>query len=95
MYFKDNFSNYTYISKTTLANEEILQKKLKELKPKWTSWCAKKVSINVDKDCIVKVNGDELLIRADLGFNTEPWDKDIFSLVTVTPDVNLFAVIGY
>lgn len=96
MNISDQFSNYTYINKTVKQNEEILATHLKSLKPHWTSICAKKLSVVVDKDCLVRLNGtDEILIRADLGLNIEIADRDITSFVVLTPDVSVYMIIGF
>ena len=96
MYIKDNFSNYTYVNKTAKQNEEIIASHLKSLKPDWTYHVAKKISVTVDKDCMVLINGtDKILIRADLGLNIGCEDRDISSFVMLDNDVNIYMLIGY
>lgn len=85
---------YTYINKTTIANEELIKPDL--FAKGFTSPSVKKMSIDVDKDCLVVVNGvDEVLIKASLGLTFSYEDIKITSLVCKTEDVNFYAVIAY
>ena len=95
MYMTDQNSHYTYLNIITKCDEEILKNHLRNLQPKWTNHVAKKISLSVDKDCLLKINGDELLIKPEYGLVIEYNDKDISSIITLTENVSLYAIIGY
>lgn len=96
MYISNQCSHYTYIDKTVSLNEEFVKSKIKELQPKWNNCTAKKIQITVDKDCLVKINGeDEVLIKAQYGLSIDYADVDIKSIVSLTDGVAVYAIIGY
>ena len=96
MYISNQCSHYTYIDKMVTLNEEFVGSKIKELKPEWTNYTAKKRQIAVDKDCLVKINGeDEVLIKAQYGLSIDYTDVDIKSIVSLTDGVTVYAIIGY
>ena len=96
MYISNQCSHYTYIDKTVSLNEEFVSTKIKELQPKWTNCTAKKIQIAVDKDCLVKINGeDEVLIKPQYGLTIEYADADIKSIESLTDSVAIYAIIGY
>ena len=85
---------YTYINKTTMADEELITPTL--FADGFTNPCVKKMSVDVDKDCLVVINGvDQVLIKASLGLTFSYEDIKITSLICKTPDVNFYAVIAY
>lgn len=85
---------YTYINKITQANEELIVKSLFD--GNFTNPYAKKMSIDVDKDCLVVINGvDEVLIKPSLGMTISYEDRKIRSLICKTAGVSFYAIIGY
>ena len=89
-------SHYTYVDKIVNKNEEFVKSKIKSLKPTWTNHMAKKIQISVDKDCLVKINGeDEVLIKPQYGLTVEYTDADIETVVSLTDGVSVYAIIGY
>lgn len=96
MYISDQCSHYTYINKTTALNEEFIISKIKELKPNWTNCSAKKIQIAVDKDLLVKINNEDVvLIKPEYGLSIEYEDVDIVSMESLTDGVQIYAIIGY
>lgn len=96
MYISDQCSHYTYIDKVVGMNEEFINSKIKELKPHWSNHSARKIQIAVDKDMLVKINGeDTLLIKAQYGLSIEYEDADIVSIESLTDGVKVYAIIGY
>lgn len=96
MHITNQISHYTYINKTVMNGEEIIKNKLKELQPQWTNHTCRKIQIAVDKECLVKINGeDELLIKPEYGLNIEYQDKDVESTIILSDDISLYAIIGY
>lgn len=94
MYINDQANYYHYINKTTVKNEDLVDE-IKKLKPKWTNHSIKKISISVDADTRVKVNGSEILIKKDYGFENDYSDPDITSLKTLDGGVNIYAILTY
>lgn len=85
---------YTYINKVTGNNEEMIKPDLFD--PRFTHPFAKKMSIVVDNECEIIINGlDRILVKPDLGMNIEYEDKGIHSLVAVTPNVQFYSIIAY
>ncbi|GED16740.1 hypothetical protein [Aneurinibacillus migulanus] len=58
---------------TSVANQELVP----------AGYQFTKMSLEVDQDCHVRVNGQSLFIRAGRVFNTEPTDPAITSFVVV------------
>lgn len=96
MYISDQCSHYTYIDKVVSLNEEFVNSKIKELKPKWTNHSAKKIQIAVDKDCLVKINNEDIvLIKPQYGLSIDYADSDIVFMESLTDNVAVYAIIGY
>lgn len=97
MNITDQSSHYTYLDiQSTVRGEEILSNHLRNLQPNWTKPTCRKMQIDVDKNCLLKINGeDEVLIKPSLGICIEYADKDIESIMTLTEGVNLYAIIAY
>ena len=53
------------------------------------------MSLTVDKDCFVIINGDRIKVLATLGLNWELNDTPIHSFVMETQGVSIYAIIGY
>nr|DAW63499.1 MAG TPA: hypothetical protein [Caudoviricetes sp.] len=92
--YSEQCNRYTYIKKTTIADEELLEsakfdKKLK--KPK-----AKKIQISVSEELMVLINNkDEMLITPEYGLFLDYTDKALESLKALTSGVEIYAIIGY
>lgn len=85
---------YSYINKTTTANQELITKDLFD--PRYTNPRVKKMSINVDNDCFIVINNeDRLLVKSALGLNISYDDRTINSLVCETPGVAFYAILAY
>lgn len=96
MYISNQASHVTYVKKITVTDEEILRSKIKELHPTWTHHNAKKISIAVDKDCEILLNGtDKILISSDYGLVLSYEDVTLQTLTTKTRGVNLYMIISY
>jgi|GEM_PF-3614444 len=96
MNISDQCSHYTYIDKVVALNEEFINSKLRELKPNWTSPSARKIQIAVDKDCLVKINREDIiLIKHQYGLCIEYEDMNIESIESLTDGVSVYAIIGY
>ena len=88
MYISDQANYYHCINKTTVKNEDLVDE-IKKIKPKWTNHSIKKISISVE------VNGSEILIKKDYGFENDYSDPDITSLKTLDGGVNIYAILTY
>lgn len=96
MYISNQASHVTYVKKITVADEEILKSKIKELHPTWTHHNARKISIAVDKDCEIVLNGtDTILVSSDYGLVLSYEDIALLTLTTKTKGVNLYMIISY
>ena len=94
MVLSEHNGRYTYINKTTTANEELIVDSLFDRT--FTSPYAKKMTISVSTECTVVINGlDEILIKPNLGLSIEYTDRGIRSMVCKTPNVAFYAIIGY
>ena len=84
---------YTYIEKVSVAGENVLE----NLFPaEYTHPVAKKMTISVNQDCVVLINGrDRVKIKPDLGLSLEYDDIEVKSLVTETDGVNFYAIVAY
>lgn len=96
MNISDQCSHYTYIDKVVALNEEFINSKIKALKPTWSHPSARKIQIAVDKDLLVKINGeDEVLIKPQYGLTIEYADANIVTMEALTDGVSVYAIIGY
>lgn len=96
MYISNQASHVTYVKKTTVANEEILRNKIKELQPTWTNHSARKITVSVKSECLVLINGvDEILITPEYGLSLDYSDIKIDTFTTITENVELYMVISY
>lgn len=96
MNISNQCSHYTYINKVVNLNEEFINSKLRGLKPEHTSPSARKIQIAVDKDLLVKINGeDEILIKPQYGLTIEYADANIETMEALTGGVSVYAIIGY
>ena len=94
MVLSEHNGRYTYINKTTTANEELIVDSLFDRT--FTSPYAKKMTISVGAECTVVINGlDTILIKPNLGLSIEYTDRGIHSMVCKTPNVAFYAIIGY
>lgn len=92
--YSEHCNRYTYIDKTTVLNEELLNSA--KFDPRIKKPKAKKISIHVKSNLLVLINGkDEMLIKPASGLSLDYEDKGIESLKALTPDVEFYAVIGY
>ena len=94
MYINDQASFYHCINKVTVADEDLVDE-IRKLRPKWTNHAIKKISISVDADTKIKINGNEILIKKDYGFENDYSDPDITSLKTLESGVNIYAILTY
>ena len=84
---------YTYIEKVTVDGENVLEG---IFDPAHTHPVVRKMTITVNQDCMVLINGrDEVKIKANLGLALEYDDIEVKTLVTKTDGVNFYAVIAY
>ena len=94
MVLSEHNGRYTYINKTTVANEQLIVDSLFDRT--FTSPYVKKMTISVGAECTVVINGlDEILIKPNLGLSIEYTDRGIHSMVCKTPNVAFYAIIGY
>ena len=84
---------YTYIEKVSAVGDDVLQGLFP---PEYTNPVARKMTISVNQDCEVLINGrDRVKIRPDLGLSLEYDDIEVKSLVTETDGVNFYAIVAY
>lgn len=86
---------YTNIHKVSEANENLMRKELNLFDANYTKPKIRKMSLTVDKDCFVIINGDRIKVLAALGLNWELNDTPIHSFVMETQGVSVYAIIGY
>lgn len=84
---------YTYIETVTVDGVDVLDG---IFDPTHTHPVVKKMTITVDQDCLVLINGiDEVKIKPNLGLALEYDDIEVKTLVTKANGVNFYAVIAY
>ena len=84
---------YTYIDKPTRAGQDILEG---VFDPNHTHPVVRKMSISVDADCTVLINGRDLVkIKPNLGLQLSYDDIEVSTMVTQTDGVNFYAIIAY
>ena len=86
---------YTNIHKVSEANENLMRKELNLFDASYTKPKIRKMSLTVDKDCFVIINGDRIKVLATLGLNWELNDTPIHSFVMETQGVSIYAIVGY
>ena len=94
MLFTDQASYFHYIDKVSVEGEDLIDV-IREIKPEWTHHTFKKPSMTVDRDVRVEVNGVELLIKKDFGFNVDYFDPKIYSFKILESGVNIYALVAY
>lgn len=94
MLLTDQASYFHYINKVSVEGEELIDV-IREIKPEWTHHTFKKLSMSVDRDVKVEVNGVELLIKKDFGFNVDYYDPKISSFKVLESGVNIYAIVAY
>ena len=94
MLFTDQASYFHYIDKVSVEGEDLIDV-IREIKPEWTHHTFKKLSMTVDRDVRVEVNGGELLIKKDFGFNVDYFDPKIYSFKILESGVNIYALVAY
>ena len=94
MLFTDQASYFHYIDKVSVEGEDLIDV-IREIKPEWTYHTFKKLSMSVDRDIKVEVNGVELLIKKDFGFNVDYFDPKIYSFKILESGVNIYALVAY
>lgn len=84
---------YTYIETNTVNGVDILNG---VFDPEHTHPAVKKMTISVNQDCVVLINGiDRVKIKPNLGLSLEYDDIDVKTMVTETDGVDLYAIIAY
>ena len=83
-----------YIDNVRLEGEDLIYV-IREINPEWTHHTFKKLSMTVDRDVKVEVNGVELLIKKDFGFNVDYFDPKIYSFKILESGVNIYALVAY
>ena len=86
---------YASIEKTSIKNEDLMSKELNIFDPAYTRPKIRKMSMKVDKDCHLVINGDRIKVLANLGLEWQLEDTPIHSLVMETQDVAIYAILAY
>lgn len=94
MLLAERASHFHYIDKVSVEGEDLIDI-IRDIKPNWTHHTFNKISMSVDKDVKVEVNGVELLIKKDFGFNVDYFDPKIYSFKILESGVNIYALITY
>lgn len=84
----------TYANFVSAGNDNLIEK-LNHYDPNFTYRDIKKISLTVDADCVIKVNGDEVLVKPQFGFEIDKEDYIINSLEIVGVGISVYAIVGY
>lgn len=92
-----NITRLAYIHKMSNANENLLDKKIVQYDPTYTTPRVRKIDLLVNKDCHLVINGNSRIkILSSLGLFTISYDDMILdSLVIEESGVSVYAVLGY
>lgn len=85
---------YISVDKLCSANEDIFKLILNK-NPKATKPLIKKMSLSCDKDFTANINGEEITIKKDFGFEMGYDDPIIKSFKILTDAVTIYALIAY
>ena len=84
---------YTFIEVNTVNGVDILDG---VFDPDYTDPSVRKMTITVNQDCTVLINGrDRVKIKPNLGLSLEYDDIEVKTMVTETDGVDLYAIIAY
>lgn len=83
---------YKHIDLASQGNDNLLEG---VFDPSYTRPKVRKMSMYVDRDCYIVLNGDRLLIKQVFGLQWDMSDTPIHSLVMETQGVGVYAIVGY
>lgn len=92
-----NITRLAYIHKVSNAQENLLDKKVVQYDPNFSSPRVRKIDLSVDKDCHLVINGhSRVKMLSSLGLFTIGYDDMILdSLVIEEAGVSVYAILGY
>lgn len=92
-----NITRLAYVHKVSNAQENLLDKKVVQYDPNFSSPRVRKIDLSVDKDCHLVINGhSRVKMLSSLGLFTIGYDDMILdSLVIEEAGVSVYAILGY
>ncbi len=89
-----SFARITYVDFVSVGNDELTTQF--QYDPTFTNPSIKCMSLTVDRDCEVILNGHSTFkIKPNLGFNISKEEIEINTFQIVTAGVSVYAIIGY
>lgn len=92
-----NITRLAYIHKVSNTQENLLDKRVVQYDPNFSSPRVRKIDLSVDKDCHLVITGhSRVKILSSLGLFTIGYDDMILdSLVIEEAGVSVYAILGY